>query len=357
MFEGMRTRSIVLTAVALLCTRLVAQTGLLSTEYFWDTDPGQGNGTVLVAVDGTYDQALEMVLAQTATLPAPGEHSFSIRAHDTDGNWGPVFTTLVQVLPGSVNFPDIRVNEGEYYWDTDPGEGSGSPLFALDGNYNDALEAVGADIDQLPAPGMHLLSLRTLDVNSNWSAPFSVVVEVLTGSVTFPVVHVSAAEYWFDTDPGEGAGTPMLAADGAFDSAIESIKGNAIPVPVIAGINVLWMRAQDDDGGWGQAFGVVVNMDTTITGTVNVPEVTTDASTLVIAPNPTTADAGFRVEQQGKPQHIRIRVLDSQGRLVMDTDYGSRSKVDVALDGFATGMYPVGVFLGDQVTWHSVVVH
>lgn len=149
----------------------------------------------------------------------------------------------------------------------------------------------------------------------------------------------------------------MLAADGAFDSAIESIKGNAIPVPVIAGINVLWMRAQDDDGGWGQAFGVVVNMDTTITGTVNVPEVTTDASTLVIAPNPTTADAGFRVEQQGKPQHIRIRVLDSQGRLVMDTDYGSRSKVDVALDGFATGMYPVGVFLGDQVTWHSVVVH
>ena len=149
----------------------------------------------------------------------------------------------------------------------------------------------------------------------------------------------------------------MLAADGAFDNAIESIKGNAIPVPVIAGFNVLWMRAQDDDGGWGPSFGVVVNMDTTITGTVDVPEVNTDATTFVLAPNPTTADGGFRVEQQGQPQRIRIRVLDSQGRLVLDRDYGSRSKVDVSLDGVATGMYPVGVFIGDQVTWHSVVVH
>ena len=350
-------RTIFLSAVVFLCTRLVGQTGLLSTEYFWDADPGQGNGIALVAVDGSYDQALELVMAQTGSLPSPGEHSFSIRAHDSDGNWGPAFTTLVQVLPGSVNFPDVQVNEGEYYWDTDPGEGSGSPLFALDGNYNDALENIGADIDQLPAPGLHVLSMRTLDVNSNWSAPFSVVVEVLTGSVTFPAIHISAAEYWFDTDPGEGAGTPMLAADGAFDNAIESIKGNAIPVPVIAGVNVLWMRAQDDDGGWGPSFGVVVNMDTTITGTVDVPEVNTDATTFVLAPNPTTADGGFRVEQQGQPQRIRIRVLDSQGRLVLDRDYGSRSKVDVALDGVATGMYPVGVFIGDQVTWHSVVVH
>lgn len=356
MFGAMRTRSIVLVSVVLLCTRLVGQTGLLSTEYFWDADPGEGNGAALVAVDGSYDQALEMVLAQTATLPSSGEHTFSIRAHDLAGNWGPVFSTVIQVLPGSVNFPDIQVSEGEYYWDTDPGEGSGSPLFALDGNYNDALEAIGADITQLPAPGLHVLSMRILDVSSNWSDPFSVVVEVLSGSVTFPDVHVSAAEYWFGTDPGEGAGASMLAADGAFDSALETIKGNAIPVPVIAGVNVLWMRAQDDDGGWGPPFGVVVNMDTTITGTVNVPDVGLEASTLIIAPNPTTADAGFRIEQQGEPQPLRIRVLDSQGRLVLERSYGIRSRVDVALDGVATGIYPVGIFLGDQVTWHSVVV-
>lgn len=351
----MRMRSLLL-LVLLGCTRLSAQTGLLNTEYFWDTDPGQGNGTALVAVDGSYGQALEQVLAQTAALPAPGTHTFSIRARDEDGNWGPVFTTVLTVLPGAVDFPEIQVNEGEYYWDTDPGEGNGSTLFALNGNYDNALEAIGADITQLPTPGTHTLHLRIRDVNGTWSAPFGIVVEVLTGSVTFPAIHVSAAEYWFDIDPGFGAATPMLAANGAFDQALEGIKGGDIPVPVVAGINVLWMRAQDDDGDWGPSFGVVVTMDTTILGTVNVPDAQATTSTFLLAPNPTTAEAGFRIEQQGDVQDIRIRVLDSHGRTVLEQRYGSRARVDVALNGLAPGLYPVGIYRGDAVTWHPVVV-
>lgn len=349
-------RSIVLVSLVLLCTRSVGQTGLLSTEYFWDADPGQGNGIALVAVDGSYDQALEMVLAETAALPSSGEHTFSVRAHDLAGNWGPVFSTVIQVLPGSVNFPDIQVSEGEYYWDTDPGEGNGSPMFALDGNYNDALEAIGADITQLPASGMHVLGMRILDVNGNWSDPFRVVVEVLSGSVTFPEVHISAAEYWFDTDPGEGSGALMLAADGAFDNSLEDIKGSTIPVPVIAGVNVLWMRAQDDDGGWGPPFGIVVNMDTTITGTVSVPDKAADTPTMIIAPNPTTSADGFRIDMGQHAEAVRVVVLDSHGRVVQDHSYGARSRVDVPMDGYAPGLYPVGVFRGEAVSWHSVVV-
>lgn len=355
MMVSMNIRRILLFMLVLLGTQLYGQTGLLSTEYFWDGDPGQGNGMALVAVDGTYDQALEQVLAETNTLPTPGEHTFSIRARDEDGNWGPVFSTVIQVLPDALTFPDIQVSQGEYYWDTDPGEGSGSPLLALDGSYDDAMEAIGADISQLPAAGMHTLSMRILDVNSQWSAPFSVVVEVLPGSLSFPQIHVSAAEYWFDSDPGEGTGMPMLASDDSFDGALEAIKGGAIP-PVDEGINVLWMRAQDDDGGWGPAFGVVVNVDTTITGTVQVPEVLANSSTVVVAPNPTTANAGFWIEQQGEVQRIQVKVVDSQGRLVLEQDFGARPRVDVALDGLAPGLYPVGVYRGGTVTWHAVVV-
>lgn len=351
----MPMRSILL-LVLLWSSGLAAQTGLLNTEYFWDTDPGQGNGTALVAVDGSYGQALEQVLAQTTTLPAPGAHTFSIRARDEDGNWGPVFTTLLSVLPGAVSFPDIQVSEGEYYWDTDPGQGNGNPLFALDGNYDSALEAIGADITQLPAPGLHTLHLRILDVNGAWSAPFGIAVEVLTSSVTFPTIHVSAAEYWFDTDPGFGAATPMLAVDGGFDHALEAIKGGAIPVPVIAGINVLWMRAQDDDGAWGPSFGVVVNMDTTILGTVGVNDAHAMTTTFLVAPNPTTAEAGFWIEQQGDVQDIRIRVLDSQGRTVLEHAITSQARFNVATNGLAPGVYPVGIYRGDAVTWHPVVV-
>jgi hypothetical protein len=351
----MRTPSLLL-PLLLSCSTLTAQTGLLNTEYFWDADPGPGNGTPLVAVDGSYGQALELVLAQTATLPAPGAHTFSIRARDEDGNWGPVFRTMLEVLPGTLSFPDIQLSEGEYYWDTDPGEGSGSPLFALDGNYNSALEAIGADITSLPAPGLHTLNLRTLDVNGAWSAPFGIVVEVLSGSVSFPTIHVSAAECWFNTDPGFGAGAPLLAADGDFDQALEAFAGGGIPVPVLAGINVLWMRAQDDDGEWGPSFGVVVNMDTTITGTVGVADVPAPPTTFLLAPNPTTAEAGFRIEQLGQLQDIHIRVLDAQGRTVLDQNVGLRARVDIALNGLAPGLYPVGIYRQDGVSWYSVVV-
>ena len=34
---------------------------------------------------------------------------------------------------------------------------------------------------------------------------------------------ISAAEYFVDTDPGEGSGTALSAQDGTFDSEVESI--------------------------------------------------------------------------------------------------------------------------------------
>lgn len=245
------------------------------------------------------------------------------------------------------------MSQGEYFWDSDPGEGNGSTLFALDGLYDDALEAVGADINQLPAPGMHVLSMRMLDVNNNWGAPFSILVEVLAGSVSFPDIHVAAAEYWFDSDPGEGAGMPMLASDGSFDGAFEAIKGAPYH---------RWKKASTYCGcalrmmmEAGVPFGVVVNVDTTITGTVQVPDLA-HSSAVIVAPNPTTSDAGFWIEQQGEVQRIQVKVVDSQGRLVLEQDFGAQPRVDVALEGLAPGLYPVGVYRGGAVTWHSIVV-
>lgn len=76
MLVPMCIRRIFILMLLLLGTQLYGQTGLLNTEYFWDADPGEGNGTALVAVDGSYGQALEHVLATTSTLPVPGEHTF-----------------------------------------------------------------------------------------------------------------------------------------------------------------------------------------------------------------------------------------------------------------------------------------
>jgi hypothetical protein len=101
---------------------------------------------------------------------------------------------------------------------------------------------------------------------------------------------------------------------------------------------------------------VVVNMDTTITGTVGVADAPAPPTTFLLAPNPTTAEAGFRIEQLGEPQDIHIRVLDAQGRIVLDQNVGLRARVDIALNGLAPGLYPVGIYRRDGVSWQSVVV-
>lgn len=331
-----------------------AQTGLLQGEYFWDTDPGTGNGSALVAVDGTFGQALEQVLVATGSLPAPGTHRLFLRVQDDDGAWGPAFGTVVDVLPGSLLLPDITVSEGEYFWDTDPGEGNGAPLLAFDGNYDAALEAVRLETATLPAPGTHTLGLRVMDVNGNWSGAFRVVVDVLPGTVTFPAIHVNAAEYWVDTDPGEGNATPMLAADGNFGSAVEAIRGGAIPVPVFAGNQVLWMRAQDDDGDWGPPFGIVVNIDTTITGTVSVPG-TNAPPTIQIGPNPTSASEGFTI-LTGHAGTLRVRVLDVRGRVVVDRQITAADDMRVPLEGSAAGTYAVGIAQGNHTRWFPLIV-
>ena len=351
----MQIRTLLFSIALMVCAYANAQTGLLESEYFWGADPGQGNGNAMVAVDGSYDEALEPVRAQTTTLPSSGIHSFSIRVKDADGNWGSPFSTVIEILPGTVAFPDIQVSEGEYFWDADPGTGSGTPMFALDGNFDATIEAIGANISQLPSVGVHVLNMRMRDVNNNWGPLFRVAVEVLPNVVNFPDIHVAGAEYWFNIDPGAGSAMPMIASDGNFDGAFEMIKGGNIPVPVSEGVNVLWMRARDDNGGWGDAFGIVVNVDTTLAGTVGIPEPVI-VSTIRVGPNPTDASTGFYVELSDGTAQMHIRMLDTKGRVVFERRYNESTRVEVPTDGLATGIYPVGIQIGDTVTWHSVVV-
>ena len=60
---------------------------------------------------------------------------------------------------------------------------------------------------------------------------------------------ISGAEYYVDTPPWRGGvGHPLLAVDGAFDSASESVSGY-LPLP--AGRHLLYVRAQDTESHWG----------------------------------------------------------------------------------------------------------
>jgi hypothetical protein len=347
-------RNLLLAGGLFMAVMANAQLGVVQAEYFWDTDPGAGNGTAMTASDGAFGSTLEAIMAQTSALPSLGAHTFNVRVKDEDGAWGPVFTTVIDIFPASVPSQAINVQAAEYFWDTDPGAGNGSTMVAFDGNFSDAIEVIALSTSTLPVVGVHTLGMRVQDVQGDWGPVFNVVMDMWSDVTSFPDISVQQAEYFFDNDPGEGAATAMLAVDGAFDSVIESIKGGAIP-PVEEGVHVLRMRAQDAQGDWGPVFSVVVNMDTTIVDNVEVPT-STQATGLQVFPNPASNGRSITVDLGGPEQDIVLTLMNSEGRLVQEERIAAGTRINVPLNGLAAGIYALRVQCAGRVEQRKLIV-
>lgn len=76
----------------------------------------------------------------------------------------------------------------------------------------------------------------------------------VTARVTGPhATTVAAAEAALDPATPPGRGTPLMAADGRFDSADEAISGSLPIGDATAGPRLLYVRARTADGNWGPA--------------------------------------------------------------------------------------------------------
>src|ERR1700757_2300024 len=227
-------------------------------EFFWDTHPGQGNGTSVLALDGNFDNAIEAVVNGSINAPAVGMHKLCVRVKDAAGTWGSLFTTTVKV-ENVLATRSIKVAQAEFFWDTDPGQGSGTPVLALDGNFDNAIESVVNGNINAPAVGMHKLCVRVKDAAGTWGPLFTTTVKV--ENVLAPrSIKVAQAELFWDTDPGQGSGTPVLALDGNFDNAIESVVNGNVNAPAI-GMHKLCVRVKDAAGTWGPLFTTTVKVE------------------------------------------------------------------------------------------------
>lgn len=248
-------RSVVHIGAAVTARQVNVQQG----EYFWDNDPGQGSGTVLLAFDGDFNDALEQAIASDNAI-TPGAHRLFVRVKGADNGWSALFTQVVHVNT-AITARDIRVQQGEFFFDSDPGEGNGTPLLAFDGDWNAALESGLASVAS-PAVGDHLLYVRMRAADGPWSNEYKTVLHV-SPNIPVRAVAVQAAEYFWGTDPGEGAGLPMLAFDGAFDSALEQadITSNGATL----GDNVLGMRVRGADNNWSATYRSIVHVGPALT--------------------------------------------------------------------------------------------
>src|SRR5262245_26359437 len=109
---------------------------------------------------------------------------------------------MILLFPACVFAQDRKLTAAEYFWDTDPGQGSGMAMTVADGDFDEAIENVLANTALLPAEGSHKLGTRLKDVANIWSPVFYVMIFIDESVTDQREINITAGEYFWDTDPG-----------------------------------------------------------------------------------------------------------------------------------------------------------
>jgi gliding motility-associated-like protein len=171
-----------------------SQSNIVAAEYFFDTDPGTGAATALPAF--TASPNLDVTFYAASSGLSQGMHLLGIRVRDVNNLW-----SIPTFLPVYILANSRTIAGAEYFFDTDPGSGSATPISVTAGTTIDVTFA--ANSAALPV-GMHVMGVRTRNALDNWSIP-SFVPFYIDRSRT-----ITKLEYYFDTDPGSGNATTIV---------------------------------------------------------------------------------------------------------------------------------------------------
>ena len=205
-----------------VCSWCSAQT-ISKAEYFFDTDPGPGNGTPISFTAGDPVTFTENV---STTGLSPGYHDLYIRTKTSSGHWS--------LFEGQRFFVDGGIIDAEYFFDGDPGIGNGTPLNVTGSNtIIQTISTAGL------SDGDHYLFIRTKHDGNIWS---------LSDPRYFHIrVRIVKAEYFIDTDPGFGNGTPLtISTPGDIINFTPTITTPVLP----DGNHYLFIRTKDILGKW-----------------------------------------------------------------------------------------------------------
>ncbi len=147
----------------------------------------------------------------------------------------------VAVLLCALSFSVSAQISAEYYFDTDPGFGRGTPLsVSAQGTVSSAIN-VSALSD-----GMHVLAVRAKNSAGKWSAAS----HSLLYKMSDTNLELAAAEYYFDSNPGFGKGTSLaFAKQNGYYTITSDIDVSALS----DGMHVLAVRAKNSAGKWSAA--------------------------------------------------------------------------------------------------------
>lgn len=265
-----------------LCT--YSQT-IVYGEYFFDSDPGVGNGLELSFLPAAS-------INQTFNIPtgilAEGFHTFNARFVDNTGKWSLFSTRTFYIIPNPFSLsPSINITKAEYFYDTDPGVGNATniPVTA-----NPSLSiTINTPTTPLTA-GFHTVNVRVRDDKSRWSL-FTTRTFYLMPASVLPS-NLVKLEYYVDTDPGIGQATSVTVPSAP---SVNQLFNLNLPV-LTPGNYTLNVRAKDSNGFWSSRVSAPFTIGAC---TPPAPPTTSsvsrcDAGTLTISANGASGSQVYR---------------------------------------------------------------
>jgi hypothetical protein len=222
-----------------LSTATTPAANISGAEYFFDTDPGQGNAT---AISVTAGASANFTINVPTTGLSTGFHFLTIRAK-SNGLWGNFETRGFYISQETTAAADIT--DAEYFFDVDPGVGNGTPLTISSGgtsNFTVSLPATGL------SAGFHLLAIRTKGSDGRWGQFDTRGFYIASGIGN--AADIVAAEYFFDTDPGIGNGSPLIV--NPTGGTIAQTFTIPVPITMASGPHTVSIRVMDSDGVWSE---------------------------------------------------------------------------------------------------------
>lgn len=235
-----------------------AAQNIVAAEYFIDTDPGFGAATAFPITPGT-DLSNAPVTVNTTGL-SNGFHRLFIRTKNAEGKW-----SMSNVRDFIFNFdfaypsaaPALQnLVAAEYFINTDPGQGNGTPITITAATDINNLDVV-VNTSSLSPATTNRLFVRTKNAAGNWSlSNEKTFVVAITSDPVYPaspgtLQNIVAAEYFINADPGHGNGTPISITAATDLSNINVAVNTSSLSPSTT--NHLFIRTKNAEGNWSIA--------------------------------------------------------------------------------------------------------
>ncbi|TXE12792.1 T9SS type A sorting domain-containing protein [Seonamhaeicola algicola] len=285
-----------------------------NAEYFFNTDPGIGNGNALSvnANTGTLTQTFSI---PTNTLPE-GFHSLYVRTQLSSGSWSMYDKQLFYLK----NVITGNIAAAEYFFNTDPGVGNGTVL-SVDSNSGVLNQVFNIPTGSLPE-GFHSFYLRTQDTNGTWSLYDRQIIYIK--EFDFSLHQVTNAEYFIDTDPGVGNGTQVAFGDASQNTQALNINTTGLA----EGEHVFYVRVQDTNGDWSIYDTALFNIDNSLSTETSL------LKNISLYPSPFKNHVNINVPSNTNIKAIKI--YNTLGKTVFSTIKNTKT---LELHQLKSGMY------------------